>query len=55
MLPGFAVDFSEGFGERDVLGAGFDAVLGVGAFLDAAGAKQRVDALWRAWRRLDAC
>src|SRR6266849_3648860 len=44
LLPGFAVDGGDGFGQRNIFGAGLHAVLRVGAFLDAAFAEQSLDA-----------
>ena len=36
LFPGFTVYFGNGFGQGDGFGAGLDAILGVGAFFDAA-------------------
>jgi len=46
LLPGFAVDFGDGFGKRDVLGAGLDAILGVCTLFDAAVAQKSLDAFF---------
>src|SRR5215471_14033681 len=47
LFPCGAVDFSKGFGERDFLGTRFDAVLRVGAVLNAAGLHDGVEAFAR--------
>src|SRR5690348_9818384 len=42
LLPCLAVHFGERFGKRNLLGAGFHAVLRIGAILNAAGSHQRL-------------
>jgi len=46
LFPGFAVYFGYGFGQGDGFGAGLDAILGVGAFFDAAFAEEGLDAFF---------
>jgi hypothetical protein len=44
LLPSFAIDLGNGFGQRDVFGAGLDTVLSVGTFLDAAMSEESLQA-----------